>query len=274
MKRILIYAFALLSVITAVCSCDKDSNDEIVPADALSLFEKMFPSAKHVRWSEDGGYYRAQCVEDRVSKVAWFGSNGKWLMTDVDLPAQNLPRPIHTSLAVGEFSGKRIEKIYYVTAPERAELYVIVMNAGDGRLVSMYYTKSGNFVKKENVADISPDIRPVPLSAQMEDAVSVYEGMMLTCVEAKNDTTEVCMANDSLSVIAGFGTADSALLYEWKHITEGSYPAGLEQAVAEKGYTMQQVKRVYVVTAGGARYNVVIVSGGDRYVAFRIDGLV
>lgn len=274
MKRILIYAFALFSVIAAVCSCDKDSNDEIVPDDVLSLFEEMFPSAKHVRWSEVGGYYRAQCVEERISKVAWFGSNGQWLMTDVDLPAQNLPRPIHTSLAVGEFSGKRIEKIYYVTAPERAELYVIVMNVGENALVSMYYTKSGNLIKKEVPEDLTPDIRPVPLTPQMEEAVSAYDGLLLTCVEARNDTTEVCMANDSLSVIAGFGTADSALLYEWKHITEGSYPAGLEQAVAEKGYTMQQVKRVYVVTAGGARYNVVIVSGGDGYVAIRIDGLV
>lgn len=276
MRNVLCLLLVSLSVMLCA-GCDKDDNEGMVPAEVLAEFDSMFPKAKHTHWADEELYYKVSFVVERIPKTAWFRPSGEWAMTDTDLPAQNLPRPIHTDIAVGEFSGKRIEKIHSINVPERDDLFIILMDVGRDSLAALYYTRSGNFFKKEFVKnDVS--VRPVDLPQCASETVSGYVGYEVMSVELESGVMEVCLVSDTdmLSVILGFENRSSDslyghLVYSWRQLLPENFPEGLDAVLAERGFSSDSVVRVYEVYNYGELFFNVVVRGNDGNTFLRVE---
>ena len=234
----------LVSLSVMLCAgCDKDDNEGMVPAEVLAEFDSMFPKAKHTHWADEELYYKVSFVVERIPKTAWFRPSGEWAMTDTDLPAQNLP----------------------------------LMDVGRDSLAALYYTRSGNFFKKEFVKnDVS--VRPVDLPQYASETVSGYVGYEVMSVELESGVMEVCLVSDAdmLSVILGFENRSSDslyghLVYSWRQLLPENFPEGLDAVLTERGFSSDSVVRVYEVYNYGELFFNVVVRGNDGNTFLRIE---
>ena len=85
--KLKIYTLLLaLSVTWSLQSCDNDDDGSIaVPAELQSAFSSKFPNAANVKWETKSGYYVADFY-DGYEASAWFTQDGKWQMTETDIP--------------------------------------------------------------------------------------------------------------------------------------------------------------------------------------------
>ena len=134
--KLKIYTLLLaLSVTWSLQSCDNDDDGSIaVPAELQSAFSSKFPNAANVKWETKSGYYVADFY-DGYEASAWFTQDGKWQMTETDIPYNALPQAVKMSFENSEYaSWKRDDidklertglpqKLHFIHSEELRQLY-------------------------------------------------------------------------------------------------------------------------------------------------------
>ena len=110
--KLKIYTLLLaLSVTWSLQSCDNDDDGSIaVPAELQSAFSSKFPNAANVKWETKSGYYVADFY-DGYEASAWFTQDGKWQMTETDIPYNALPQAVKTSFESSEYASWKRDDI-------------------------------------------------------------------------------------------------------------------------------------------------------------------
>ena len=97
MKRKIFTFLLVLGVAWSLHSCDNNDDESIaVPVELQSTFSAKYPNATNVEWENKYGYYVADFY-DGYEASAWFTQDGKWQMTETDIPYNALPQAVKTS---------------------------------------------------------------------------------------------------------------------------------------------------------------------------------
>ena len=102
--KLKIYTLLLALCVTwSLQSCDNDDDNSIaVPTELQNAFASKYPNAANVKWETKCGYYVADFY-DGYEASAWFTQDGKWQMTETDIPYNALPQAVKTSFEKSEF---------------------------------------------------------------------------------------------------------------------------------------------------------------------------
>lgn len=133
-----------LSAAWSLHSCDNNDDESIaVPTELQSAFSAKYPNAANVKWESKSGYYVADFY-DGYEASAWFTQDGKWQMTETDIPYTALPEPVKNIInatypgQVDDDDAEYVEEAtgatYYLIDIENSEIDVKV--SADGQILS------------------------------------------------------------------------------------------------------------------------------------------
>jgi len=137
-------------------SCDDDDDDAAAADQIETAFIGKFGKVDH-RWDNHGAYKVASFTENKTEKEAWFDANGVWLMTETDLPYDQLPQPVQNAfdkLIKSKYQGWTRDDVDMLERKDRETVYVIEIKKGMEEF-DLYFDKNGNLLKE--VADKEND---------------------------------------------------------------------------------------------------------------------
>ena len=170
--KLKIYTLLLaLSVTWSLQSCDNDDDGSIaVPAELQSAFSSKFPNAANVKWETKSGYYVADFY-DGYEASAWFTQDGKWQMTETDIPYNALPQAVKTSFESSEYASWKRDDI------DKLE---------------RYYSADGTLIKSiVDTDDDNTEHLPVQLTEAMKNFINEkYPNARIMEVDVEDDRND------------------------------------------------------------------------------------
>ena len=142
--KLKIYTLILaLGAAWSLQSCDNNDDDSIaVPAELQNAFSSKFPNVANVKWESKSGYYVADFY-DGYEASAWFTQDGKWQMTETDIPYDALPQAVKNTInttypgQVDDDDAEYVEEAtgdtYYLIDIENSETNVKI--SADGQIL-------------------------------------------------------------------------------------------------------------------------------------------
>ena len=274
MKKLLsvcLLSVALMGTLAACSDDDKQSPNfppgtSEVPESILSQFNADYPDAQDVTWTQDGEYYTASFSEDGSShNQAWYERDGRWGMTQYEIPFDRLPAAVAEAFAATEYgqSGSDWRVDREVDVLERRDgtetLYIIEVERGETE-VDLYYTADGVLVKE--ILDAAPDKNYGEYLPQTPDGTlqswleQRFPGYRLVDLDTEDGGLEVEIVHNRQKCEVFFTRSGEWLYYK----AELSYPVSQVPeevwAAVEASDAMQQGAWVdevemYVVNDGG-----------------------
>lgn len=171
--KLKIYTLLLaLSVTWSLQSCDNDDDGSIaVPAELQSAFSSKFPNAANVKWETKSGYYVADFY-DGYEASAWFTQDGKWQMTETDIPYNALPQAVKMSFENSEYASWKRDDIDKLERTGVETVFVIEVEK-QNQEVDLYYSADGTLIK--SIVDTDDDNNehlPVQLTEAMKNFIN------------------------------------------------------------------------------------------------------
>lgn len=286
MKKLLstcLLSVALLGTLAACSDDDKQSSNlppgtSEVPESILSQFNADYPDAQGVTWTQDGEYYTASFSEDGSSQnQAWYGHDGRWGMTQYEIPFDRLPAAVAEAFAATEYgqAGSEWRVDREVDVLERRDgtetIYIIEAERGESD-VDLYYAEDGVLLKE--ILDAAPDKNYGEYLPQTPDGTletwleQRFPGYRLVDLDTDDGGLEVEFIYDRRKYEAFFTRGGEWLYYKADLRYSDNLIPAVVKATVEASDIMQQGARVddvemYVVNAGGVE---------TTYFCFELEG--
>lgn len=196
MMKLKIYTL-LLALSGAWClqSCDNNDDESVnVPVELQNAFSTMYPNIANVKWEAKAGYYVAD-FRNGYDASAWFTQDGKWQMTETDIPYSALPQEVKNAFERSEYttaSGWRIDDVDKLERVNLETVYVIEVE-NKNQEADLYYSEGGVLIKSIVDADDDDDDHYLPeQNAQLTEAMrnfidTQYPGARLVEVDIEDD---------------------------------------------------------------------------------------
>lgn len=229
-------------------ACDKDDDDHrYTPAEAIikALAEK-YPGAQRVSWEYKHGYEVADFYLGNQDTEAWFDAQGKWVLTETELPLSALPVAVAESLAAGPYASWKVKnEVDKIERPEAVTLYIIEVEQGAAEM-DLYYTENGLLVKE--IADNDPD--DVYLPAVIPDAVKnrlseLYPKAVILEYEVEKQAVEVDILDGNIHKEVVFDSDYQWIYTEWE-IRSNDVPPVVMQALRHSAYAAYTIDDVHI----------------------------
>ena len=186
--------FTLLLVLGAAWSLySSDNNDDesiTVPVELQNAFSSKYPNAANVKWESKSGYYIADFY-DGYEASAWFTQDGKWKMTETDIPYDALPQAVKTSFETSEYKSWKIDDVDKLEREGFETVYVIEVE-NQNQEMDLYYSVNGELIK--SVVDTENDkdeYLPVQLTDVMKNVINErYPNAKIMEVDVENDRND------------------------------------------------------------------------------------
>lgn len=121
------------------------------PANVKSAFSQKFPAATKVEWGKEGdNEWEAEFKLNGKEYSANFDNAGKWMETEYEISAKDIPAAVKTTLDKESAGFKIEESVVTETAALKAYEFVIVKGKDKMELV---IDGNGKLVKKEAVKE-------------------------------------------------------------------------------------------------------------------------
>lgn len=184
-KHILLVA---LCAILGLYSCDNNDNESIsVTSEVKAAFSSKYPNVKNVEWETKSGYYVAD-FHNGYESSAWFTADGKWHMTETDIPYAALPDPVKSTFEGSEYASWRKDDVDKLERENVETIYVIEVEKTNQE-VDLYYSTEGVLIK--SIVDIDNDDHLPPtqqITAAMEKFINEkYAGARIVEVDIEDD---------------------------------------------------------------------------------------
>ena len=129
-KLVALFAFA------AMVGCSDDDDFTTVSQQVQNALVSKYPNAINVEWERKYGFLVADFKEPVADNVlvdceAWFGLQGKWYMSEIDIPYSVLPEAVKTAFEASEYADWYIDDVDMVERESAATLYVIEVEKQD-----------------------------------------------------------------------------------------------------------------------------------------------
>lgn len=155
MKKSIMGAALLLPALLACTAGEAQNiNADKVPAAAKTAFSIRFPKAESAKWElEDGKDYEANFKEAGTERSATFDASGKWLETETEIKAGQLPAAVTKAIAAG-YADRKMKEAERVETPDRGVLYEVELIKGED-ILEVQFNAEGKVLgaKTENEKD-------------------------------------------------------------------------------------------------------------------------
>lgn len=267
--------FTLFALAALVSCSDDDDGIVSVSQQVLDAFSTKFPNATNVVWESKAGFLVADFKYPDTNVLydgeAWYSPQGKWYMTEVDIPYASLPEAVRTAFEASDYADWYIEDVDMVEREATATLFVIEVESRDSNEteVDLYYTADGTLVK--SVVDGSGDgYVPVAPAGDIDSYIAEnYPGAIILDYDREGSITEVDILDGEIIRSLYFDAKG-----DWLRTTTDILPANLPQAVLEaiaaSDYQLWQIDEVELVVTPRQEYYLVELENGNQEVNLRI----
>lgn len=172
-------------------SCDNNDDESInVPVELQNAFSSKYPNAANVKWESKSGYYIADFY-DGYEASAWFTQDGKWKMTETDIPYDALPQAVKTSFEASEHKSWIIDDVDKLEREGFETVYVIEVE-NQNQEMDLYYSVNGELIKSVVDTDNDKDeYLPVQLTDVMKNVINErYPNAKIMEVDVENDRND------------------------------------------------------------------------------------
>lgn len=180
-----------LSAAWSLYSCDNNDDESItVPVELQNAFSSKYPNAANVKWESKSGYYIADFY-DGYEASAWFTQDGKWKMTETDIPYDALPQAVKTSFEASEYKSWKIDDVDKLERESFETVYVIEVE-NQNQEMDLYYSVNGELIKSVVDTDNDKDeYLPVQLTDVMKNLINErYPNAKIMEVDVENDRND------------------------------------------------------------------------------------
>lgn len=192
MMKLKFYTLLLaLSAAWSLYSCDNNDDESItVPVELQNAFSSKYPNAANVKWESKSGYYIADFY-DGYEASAWFTQDGKWKMTETDIPYDALPQAVKTSFEASEYKSWKIDDVDKLEREGFETVYVIEVE-NQNQEMDLYYSVNGELIKSVVDTDNDKDeYLPVQLTDVMKNVINErYPNAKIMEVDVENDRND------------------------------------------------------------------------------------
>jgi hypothetical protein len=142
----------LLFITTAfLCISILGYSQRIVPEKIKKDFAQKFPTAKSVKWNqEEADEWEAEFKLDSKEMSASFDNSGKWLETETEISAKELPSAVSIAIKT-EFGGYKVDEISILESPD-LKGFEVGLKKGETS-VEAVFDNTGKVLKKTDVSN-------------------------------------------------------------------------------------------------------------------------
>lgn len=272
MKKFAFWAMMTLSVV-GLTSCDKDDDHVRVSADLQEAFDSRYPNASRVDWEQNGGFYEAEFVGNGYENKAWFTPDGAWVMTEYDIPFNQLPQAVLDAFAASAYASWRVDDVDMIEKSGMEMIYVIEVESGE-REYELTYLEDGTLLRENTewgdhlpvapgqTADVKALVMEKYPQAVILDIEEDRRGIEVEIRDGGRQK-EVLYQKDASGVLTWVYT-----MYEVSRYEMNNLPAGVQQALTDLSASGMRVDDVdYFETADGNYYRIEVDKwGADKYI--------
>lgn len=265
-------------------SCDNDDHDSIaVPVELQNAFSSKYPNAVNVKWKGKSGYYVADFY-DGYETSAWFTQDGKWQMTETDIPYMALPQAVRTSFEATEYhTSWRTDDVDKLERKGVETVYVIEVEKQNQEL-DLYYSGEGVLIKKVVDTDDRDDqYLPAPnvtLTDEMRRFLDTkYPGLKLIEVDVEDEGryagyTEVDIIHERFGKEVLFNKNGEWVLTSWE-VHFSTLPEPVKNRINDTYLGQVDDDDVeYVEEATGCTYYLIDIENSKQDVKISADGQI
>lgn len=198
----------------AFTSCD-DDNDNYTPGEEIVnvLYEK-YPNAQRVDWELQRDHYVADFRDNNIEKEAWFNTKGEWVMTESDIPFEDLPQAIQTAFGESEYKDWRVDDVDMLERVEMETMYVIEVEKGKQEF-DLFYAEDGILIKA--IEDLDYNYQPNTVPEVLKNFINnKYPQATIVDIEIEKGITEIDILHENKAKELHFNSANEWLYTTWE----------------------------------------------------------
>lgn len=272
MKKFVFWAMMTLGVV-GLTSCDKDDDHVQVSADLQATFDSRYPNASRVEWERNGGFYEAEFVGNGYENKAWFTPDGTWVMTEYDLPFNQLPQAVLEAFAASAYASWRVDDVDMIEKSGMEMIYVIEVESGEQEY-ELTYLEDGTLLRENTEWGEHLPVTPGQTADVKSLVMEKYPQAVILDIEADRQGIEAEIRDGGRQKEVLYQQDAGGTLF-WVHTTYeiGRYemdtlPEEVRQALAELTGSGMRVDDVdYFETVDGNYYRIEVEDRDvDKYV--------
>lgn len=269
--KFFLFLFCMSSLL-AWTACDNDDDRRYTPAEGIvkALTEK-YPGAQRISWEYKHGYEVADFYLGNQDTEAWFDAQGKWVLTETELPLSAVPAAITESLAAGPYAQWKVKnEVDKIERPQAATLYIIEVEQGAAEM-DLYYTENGILIKE--VADNDPDdsYQPTVIPDALKNRLTeMYPKAVILEYDVEKQGIEVDILDGNIHKEVFFNTGYEWVYTEWE-IRASDVPAVVMQALRASAYAAYAIDDVHIYEKPDGLFYEFELEQGEREVKITFD---
>lgn len=133
-----------------------------LPAKIDTAFQKMYPKATNVEWSQMAGCYVAEFITDNQELDVWFSNDAEWVMTETDVESlEKVPAPVAEAFMNSTMAGMRLRDVRIITFPKHPTVIVLeVEQYNSEEEFQLFYAPDGELLQSLDVTELGGEIYP------------------------------------------------------------------------------------------------------------------
>ena len=198
----------------AFTSCD-DDNDNYTPGEEIVnvLYEK-YPNAQRVDWELQRDHYVPDFRDNNIEKEAWYNTKGEWVMTESDIPFEDLPQAIQTAFGESEYKDWRVDDVDMLERVEMETMYVIEVEKGKQEF-DLFYAEDGILIK--DIEDLDNNYQPNTVPEVLKNFINnKYPQATIVDIEIEKGITEIDILHENKAKELHFNSANEWLYTTWE----------------------------------------------------------
>ena len=270
MKRLFIL-FALAALVS--CS-DIDDRPIVVTKQLQEALQSKHPNATNIRWDMKQNYYVADFNDlviyaSLVECEAWFGKQGKWHMTEIDIPYSSLPEAVRAAFEASEYADWRIDDIDKVERDGMETIYVIEVEQRDNE-VDLYYTEDGTLVKSNPDGKNDESYLPEAPEGGVDAYIAThYPNAKILDYDRDDGLIEVDIL-DGQTVRELYFDRNENWLRTKTDIAPNALPQAVMDAIAANGYQGWRIDEAEHILEANREFFELELESGERDIDLRI----
>lgn len=138
-----------VSLVAGITNAQKLKEGE-VPATVKEAFARKFAGVKEVKWSKEGTTeFEAEFENGKLEQSANFDNTGKWLVTETEINAAQLPPAVQATISK-EFAGYKIDEAEKAETSDQSDFFEVELKNGKMKY-EVQISPDGKVIKKDEV---------------------------------------------------------------------------------------------------------------------------